>query len=373
MAVALRGNLEDFGIADVFQLIGQQRKTGVLEFRGERGCVQLRFDRGAVVSAAPAGSYAEEALAEMLVRCGRLQREQVDRLAPECAASALTVPRMAVERGWLAAEDLDRIEDLLTRETFFEVLRWERGDFDFHAQAVEHARRFESLLGAEQILMDGLRMVDEWHSFSELVPSQEDVFQKRAGFDEYRRRTQLDSSQFAAAERVFQLVDGRIPVRRIIDLSLLGTFDAVRLLADLRRHGVIEPLGPEAVERLRGLASARARLGAAHLASGLAALAALALLAAVAAWTLATGPAADTGPGLPLPGGALAALQSAYEARAVRNALESRRFVDDRWPADLSELETRGLLAPGSLAARGGAPYYYARREAGVLVLAPER
>ena len=28
VAVALRGNLKDFGIADVFQLIGQQRKTG---------------------------------------------------------------------------------------------------------------------------------------------------------------------------------------------------------------------------------------------------------------------------------------------------------------------------------------------------------
>ncbi len=33
MAVALRGNLQDFGIAEVFQLIGQQRKTGMLKFR----------------------------------------------------------------------------------------------------------------------------------------------------------------------------------------------------------------------------------------------------------------------------------------------------------------------------------------------------
>ena len=33
MAVALRGNLQDFGIAEVFQLIGQQRKTGTLESR----------------------------------------------------------------------------------------------------------------------------------------------------------------------------------------------------------------------------------------------------------------------------------------------------------------------------------------------------
>ena len=55
MTVALHGNLRDFGIGEVFQLIGQQRKTGVLEVRGQQGEVELRFDAGGVVSAAPIG------------------------------------------------------------------------------------------------------------------------------------------------------------------------------------------------------------------------------------------------------------------------------------------------------------------------------
>ena len=38
-------------------------------------------------------------------------------------------------------------------------------------------------------------------------------------------------------------------VRRIIDISLLGTFDATRALAELRRAGLIEPLGVE-VQRI---------------------------------------------------------------------------------------------------------------------------
>ena len=62
MTVALSGSLRDFGIADVFQLIGQQRKTGVLEFTSDAGDgVQLRFDRGNVVSAAPVADRADEA------------------------------------------------------------------------------------------------------------------------------------------------------------------------------------------------------------------------------------------------------------------------------------------------------------------------
>ena len=55
MSVSLRGNLEDFGIGEIFQLIGQQRKTGILEFSSKRVQIRIRFDRGAVVSAAPVG------------------------------------------------------------------------------------------------------------------------------------------------------------------------------------------------------------------------------------------------------------------------------------------------------------------------------
>ena len=178
MSVGLHGNLGDFGIAEVFQLIGQQRKTGVLELLHGNESVEFCFDRGAVVSAAPVGTRPHAALGEMLVRCGQLTRERVDELYQECDAGAHVLPLLAVAREWITRPEVFGIEDLLTRETFFAVLRWTHGSFRFRAQEVEHPRRFDDLLGAEQILMDGLRMMDEWQSFSELVPSDELVFRR---------------------------------------------------------------------------------------------------------------------------------------------------------------------------------------------------
>ena len=133
MSVALRGNLKDFGIADVFQLIGQQRKTGVLEFNHKSQCVQLRFDSGAVVGAAPAGATPHDALGEMLARCGMLTRERVDDLLRECATSGQNLARLIESRGWLERPEIDEIEKLLTRETIFHLLRWTEGSFDFKA------------------------------------------------------------------------------------------------------------------------------------------------------------------------------------------------------------------------------------------------
>ena len=87
--------------------------------------------------------------------------------------------------------------------------------------------------------MDGLRMVDEWQSFADLVPSEDTVFQRIGRFETYRDQLGGGMARHLDhAERVFYLIDGRLKVRRVIDLSLLGSFDAVRALAALHEAGV---------------------------------------------------------------------------------------------------------------------------------------
>ena len=56
MSIALHGNLRDFGIAEVFQLIGQQRKTGTLVVGEGARSILLVFDEGRVVRGGPAGA-----------------------------------------------------------------------------------------------------------------------------------------------------------------------------------------------------------------------------------------------------------------------------------------------------------------------------
>jgi hypothetical protein len=373
MAASLRGDLKDFGIADVFQLIGQQRKTGVLEFNGDGQRIQILFDQGAVVSAAPVGSWRDAAFGEMLMRCGLLSRDRVDQLRRECGASARSLSGVATARGWLGEGELRKIEELLTRETIFSVLRWKTGSFDFTASEVEHDRSADALLGAEQILMDGLRMVDEWQSFADLVPSEDTVFRRLLSFEQYSERCSGETpGQLANAERVFDLVDGRLPVRRIIDLSMRGTFDSVRALAQLHRFEIIETveiespapsseIDPEETHQRpqRGL---------------FAALASLALLAAVAIsiqlWP-GTGDPPDAF-AIQRPA-ALELARAAHEKHRIRHALETYWFSHGRWPANLAELSRDGFISQRELASEEGHPYYFASRGNDAWLLAPDR
>ena len=377
MSVGLSGKLEDFGIADVFQLIGQQRKTGILELTGSSTRVQLVFDNGLVVSAAPTSARASDAdpLGDKLVSCGLLTRERADEADAACRSSAQTVARSIVERGWLRAEQVDRVEDLLTRDTIFDILRWKRGSFDFRAQHVTHEKDPSALLGAEQILMDGLRMVDEWNSIQQMVPSGETVFQRVGRIESYHEHAEdVPPAQVEHAERMFELIDGRLSIQRVIDLSLLGKFEGGRAVADLHRAGVIKKLDPEGVRQMRkhfrapGSAAASVRQGVAVILPLL-----LLCTAAVLAWPDARAAAPAGGAVFSIEQTALGKAREAYATRRIRNAIEAYRLTEGRWPSQLGELEKRGLVEREALAAPAGRPYYSLNREGGFVILAPER
>jgi hypothetical protein len=377
MSVGLSGKLEDFGIADVFQLIGQQRKTGILELKGGSTRVQLVFDGGLVVSATPMSARATDAdpLGDKLVSCGLLTRERADEADVACRSSAQTVARSVVERGWLRKEQVNQVEELLTRDTIFDILRWKRGSFDFRAQQVTHEKNPGSLLGAEQILMDGLRMVDEWNSIQKMVPSGETVFQRVGRVETYRKQAQdVPPQQIEQAERMFELIDGRLSIERVIDLSLLGRFEGARAVADLHRAGVIKKLDPEGVRQMRkhfrppGSTAASVR-------HTVAIVLPLLLLCAAAVSTRLQVRAA------PPPHGAVFSIEQktlgkareAYATRRIRNAIEAYRLAEGRWPSQLADLEKRGFAEPEALATPADRPYYSVNREGGFVVLAPER
>jgi hypothetical protein len=371
MSVALRGNLQDFGIAEVFQLIGQQGKTGLLEIEVESQRVRLAFDGGRVVWASPLGTREHSELGARVVRCGLLTPERLTALFRDCEASARVLPVLLVESGAVAAADLEQIRDLLTQDTIFQVLGWKTGSFHFSAQAVKHNLAPERMLGAEQILMDGLRMVDEWQTFAGVLPDDKVVFRSAGSFEEYRHQaTAVGQHRIALAERVFRLIDGRVSARRVIDLARLTHFDGTRVLSDLFGAGLIEPVHPIR-SRLRR-ASGAVEVGA-HVRWWLGAVIPLMVLAGVVSLGVARPTWQPPPAGLVIPGSPYQRIHDLFETRRLLHAIEAQRYITGQWPRDLAERDETGKLGRPMLAPDSGRPYYYAVREGGVLLLAPER
>jgi len=374
VAIALRGNLQDFGIADVFQLIGQQRKTGLLNVSNNSRAVCLAFDSGSVVWATPAAKHEHEALAQRLIRCGYVTAQALKQLHSEARSSGRSLRALLVSEGVVSDQDLDDVDTLLNNDTIFDVLGWTDGSFDFLSQMVEHERAPEKLLGAEQILMNGLRMVDEWQTFRDSVPPMDAVLEHSGNIDDFRQRRGRDKEQHTQPfEKVYQLIDGRLSLQRVIDLSRLGMFDASRVVAELVDAGLAVAIEPElasvALREQNGRPSAAQRLSGALLAC------VPLLLLGCMAFVISQRAAAQREriDAFPVMRGVYEQAHTLFEKRRIRHALEAHRYLTGDWPEVLAGLDESGLLQESTMAPESLAAYYYARSENGIVLLAPKR
>jgi hypothetical protein len=192
-------------------------------------------------------------------------------------------------------------------------------------------------------------------------------------FEQYAEQASGETpGQLANVERIFELVDGRLSVRRIIDLSMRGTFDSVRALAQLHRSNIIETVEIESLASSPEVCLEEARqpppLGR------LAAIAALVLLAVVTATIQLRSVAGDLPDAFAIQRpAALELATAAHEKHRVRHALETYWFTHGRWPTNLAELARDGFLSHRELASEDGHPYYFASRGNGAWLLAPDR
>jgi hypothetical protein len=374
VATALRGNLRDFGIGEVFQLIGQQRKTGILEVERTGEKIRMGFLEGAVAWAAPVGPHEDAALGDMLVRVGLLTPARLVELEQRLQESDETLQRLLTQEGDLDGGEIAAIGELVTSETIFSLLRLNEGSFHFTAQRIPRDRASSKPLPAEQILMDGLRMVDEWRAMDGTVLRDDTVFERVGRFEIYREMSEESSpEELALAEKLFLMIDGRLTVRRIIDLSRLGTFEGSRILSRLHGMGVIEPIEAEVLatthQRRRPRESAPTRVGL-----RLAAAAVPFAFLFFAAWLAISrvGFAAAEEPNS-LDRDPQRQAEMAFATRRLRNMAEAYRFATGDWPRALEDIAAQGWLPSGALAGADEHPYYYVRRGNEVLVLAPEQ
>ncbi|MFL2937397.1 MAG: DUF4388 domain-containing protein [Myxococcota bacterium] len=233
MAAVLHGKLEDFGIADVLQLIGQQRKTGFLQLEHEAENIRIVFEEGCVVSASPVGEIEFTALGESLVRAGFILASDFDRTTAQSRASARPLPDLWLEYDGMDQVVLEQMMARLTQETLFQVMGWSSGAFHFSPTRNREAMIEQEAFSVEKVLMDGLRMLDEWRTFPIEVQTESHVFR-------IAKNRKPDSEGRGDADEILSLLDGHRSVRQVIDASRRTTFEVGRHLSEAFVGGRIE-------------------------------------------------------------------------------------------------------------------------------------
>jgi len=177
--MALEGTLRDFSLADIFQLIGIQKKTGVLTLKNRNEVVTVSFLNGDVVSADSLHKNLEDRLGNVLVKSGRISESRLQQALTVQKATLQRLGYILVHDGYISEEVLREALRLQITQIVYRLFRWTDGDYHFsQTESVEYDREHFTPVSAENILMEGIRMIDEWPIIERKIRSFDMVFRK---------------------------------------------------------------------------------------------------------------------------------------------------------------------------------------------------
>lgn len=247
--MALKGTLKDFSLADIFQLIGIQRKTGVLTLKDKDNVVTVSFVDGNVVAAESQLRRLEDRIGTVLVKTGRITADQLQEALKVQKETLSRLGNVLVDKGLI---DVDALRDALQiqiNQTIYRLFRWQRGEYNFSQEArVDYDKKFVVPLSAESVLMEGARILDEWPMIEKGIRSFSTVYRRAdveiapAGQDEPAAAKQ-DGEAITLSEEervVHALVDGKRTVQEVVEHSLFGEFETCRILYELINRQLLE-------------------------------------------------------------------------------------------------------------------------------------
>jgi hypothetical protein len=233
--MSLQGTLKDFSITEIIQLIGQQLKTGVLKIQKAKNLVEIYFVDGMIVHVYCNYRGKKDLIGEILVKAKLITDEQLDQVLRIQKETLKYLGEILVELQYLTKDDVLRVISTQIYETIYDLFWWEDGHFIFDLKLVESYKKIPFALSTEQVLLNILRMVDEWSEIEKKLFSPFLVLRKSTGIveksvdglsSEGYFKEKLSSEQ----ELIYNLVDGNRTVQEIIDRSLHRKFNTSDIL-----------------------------------------------------------------------------------------------------------------------------------------------
>jgi len=269
--MGLEGTLRVFSLNDIFQVLGLQRKSGVLTVEGPEDTVTISFLGGQVVSAESATHRLDNRIGSLLVRAGRIDEEQLAHILQLQKDSQQRLGFLLIRERMVTPEDLREALRLQIFRIVFSGFRWTDGRFRFTQEAsIDYDADHMSPVPTESILMEAAQMLDEWPMLEKKVRSRDLVFRRAPGVEKLRllHRVEETGEGILAVSRpeaeVWRLIDGRRDVAEILDRAFLSDFDVYKGLADLLdRNLIVEGRVSRPVSAAAGPAARPARFASA--------------------------------------------------------------------------------------------------------------
>jgi len=238
--MALKGNLRDFTITQLLNLINLARKTGTLIIEGGNERALISFREGKLAYAQL--GQEDNSLVSILFRAHKLSAAQQKALQQRAGnMSDKELGLLLVNANYISQQDV-----LSSLQSYFtsivnRLFTWVEGFFRFENDMAPPDDKITVRIGLENIIIEGSRRLREWEQLQEEIPNL-DMSLKFAD----RPGTNIRSFNLSVEEwRVVSFINPKNSIRQIAAATKMSDLEIRRIVYGLLQAGLVELVRPE--------------------------------------------------------------------------------------------------------------------------------
>jgi hypothetical protein len=238
--MALKGNLRDFTITQLLNLINLAQKTGVLVVEGQSENATITFRQGKLAYA-QAGQE-DGSLAFILHQTRKISQSQYTLLRERTAQmSDKELGLLLINAGYLSQDDI------LTalQSHFVEIVRrlftWSEGLFRFDQDVFPADGKITVRVDLENLIIEGSRQLREWERLQEEIPSLDMALKVSERPGANMKNINLSVEEW----RVISYASPKNTIQQIARTTKMSDLEIRRVVYGLIQAGLVEVVRPD--------------------------------------------------------------------------------------------------------------------------------
>ncbi len=235
--MALRGNLRDFSVTQLLNLINLAQKTGTLVVEGPNEQAHVAFREGKLAYARI--GQEDNRLATILHKANRLSVNQYRAISERAGKMPdKELGLMLINAGYILQDEI-----LLNLQSYYtgivrRLFTWVEGLFRFEAELMAPDDRINVRLDLENIIIEGSRQLREWEQLQDEIPSLDMALK-------FTERPLKNVNLSVEEWRVVSYINPKNTMRQIGSANKMNDLEVRRIVYGLLQAGLVEVVRPE--------------------------------------------------------------------------------------------------------------------------------
>jgi hypothetical protein len=227
----LQGDFFTLGLPEVLQIIGGQRKTGMLTVVTADAENTIYFNKGNVILTQE--QHDRYLLEKFFGQADPRADAKLKALLDERRSTGRPLGQLMVERGILKPEELKNELQRQTEEQLYSLFSWIDGAFNFIEMDAATAGAAAYEIDTVELVVNAAREVDEWRNIRARLPNMEAAVRAVAGGE----RGNLSEAAGGIADLI--TAEG-ITLKDLCASSTMSELDTCKIVAELLEARLVE-------------------------------------------------------------------------------------------------------------------------------------